>query len=145
MTPRQIKFLSELFRCSSIGEAITNTGISESTAYRWMREDTEFKKELQNRKTKALDEVSTQMQIGFSEAVQELLDIIRNNKVSAQVKINAIDCLFRNARPIIEEVDILNRLQKVEARVQKEGDPDDPDDQEKTSIVGTTGEERTCA
>lgn len=144
MTPKQIKFLSELFRCSSISEAIKETGIAETTAYRWMREDTEFKKELQNRKTQALDEVSTQMQIGFSEAVQELLDIIRNNKVSAQVKINAIDCLFRNARPIIEEVDILNRLQEVEARLQKEGDPDDPDDQEQTSGIGT-GKERTCA
>lgn len=141
---KQIKFLSELFRCSSITEAIKETGIAETTAYRWMREDTEFKKELQNRKTQALDEVSTQMQIGFSEAVQELLDIIRNNKVSAQVKINAIDCLFRNARPIIEEVDILNRLQEVEARLQKEGDPDDPDDQEKTSGI-RTGKERTCA
>ena len=144
MTIKQIKFLSELFTSSSIDEAIRNTKISSATAYKWMREDTEFKKELQNRKTQALDEVSTQMQIGFSEAVQELLDIIRNNKVSAQVKINAIDSLFRNARPIIEEVDILNRLQKVEARRQKEGDPDDPDDQEKTSSIGT-GKERTCA
>lgn len=121
MTTKQVKFLSELFKCSSVAEAIKNSGISESTAYRWMREDRKFKKELQNRKTQALDEVSTQMQIGFSEAVQELLDIIRNDGVSAQVKINAIDCLFRNARPIIEEVDILNRLQEVEKKIQEEG------------------------
>lgn len=47
--------------------------------------------------------------------------IIRNDVVSAQVKINAIDCLFRNARPIIEEVDILNRLQEVERKIQEEG------------------------
>lgn len=121
MTTKQIKFLSELFKCSSVAEAIKSAGISESTAYRWMREDEDFKKELQNKKTQALDEVSTQMQIGFSEAVQELLDIIRNDVVSAQVKINAIDCLFRNARPIIEEVDILNRLQEVERKIQEEG------------------------
>lgn len=120
MTTKQIRFLGELFRCSSIAEAIKKAEVSESTAYRWMREDDEFKKELQKRKTNALDEVSTQMQIGFSEAVQELLRIIRNDKVSAQVKINAIDCLFRNARPLIEEVDILNRLQEVEKRIQEE-------------------------
>jgi hypothetical protein len=40
------------------------------------------------------------------------------------VKINAIDCLFRNARPIIEEVDILNRLQAVEESL-KEGETDE--------------------
>lgn len=128
MTTRQIRFLSELFRCSSIGEAIKNSGISESTAYRWMREDDGFRKELQDRKTKVLEEVSTQMQIGFSEAVQELLTIIRNDRVSAQVKINAIDCLFRNAKPIMEEVDILNRLQDVETKIQEEGEGDDSGD-----------------
>ena len=125
MTPRQIKFMSELFTSSSISEAIRNTKISSRTAYRWMREDDEFRRELQNRKTKALEEVSTQMQVGFSDAVEELLQIIRNNRVSAQVKINAIDCLFRNAKPIMEEVDILNRLQAVEAKIQEEGEEDD--------------------
>lgn len=125
MTPRQIKFMSELFTSSSISEAIKNTGISSATAYKWMREDDEFRRELQNRKTKALEEVSTQMQVGFSDAVEELLQIIRNNRVSAQVKINAIDCLFRNAKPIMEEVDILNRLQAVEAKIQEEGEEDD--------------------
>ena len=125
MTPRQIKFMSELFTSSSISEAISNTGISSATAYKWMRKDDEFRRELQNRKMKALEEVSTQMQVGFSEAVQELMKIIRSNKVSAQVKINAIDCLFRNAKPIMEEVDILNRLQEVEAKIQEEGEADD--------------------
>ena len=125
MTPKQIKFMSELFTSSSISEAIKNTGISSATAYKWMREDDEFRRELQNRKTKALEEVSTQMQVGFSDAVEELLQIIRNNRVSAQVKINAIDCLFRNAKPIMEEVDILNRLQAVEAKIQEEGEEDD--------------------
>ena len=128
MTPKQIRFMSELFTSSSITEAISNTGISSATASKWMRENDEFRRELQNRKTKALEEVSTQMQIGFSEAVQELLGIIRNNKVSAQVKINAIDCLFRNAKPIMEEVDILNRLQELEAKVQEEGEADDTQD-----------------
>ena len=122
MTSRQIKFLSELFTSSSITEAINNTGISSATAYKWMRENDEFRRELQNRKTKALEEISTQMQIGFSEAVEELMTIIRSSRVSAQVKINAIDCLFRNAKPIMEEVDILNRLQEVEAKIQEEGE-----------------------
>ena len=56
------------------------------------------------------------------------MGIIRNNKVSAQVTINAIDCLFRNAKPIMEEVDILNRLQELEAKVQEEGEADDTQD-----------------
>ena len=144
MTPRQIKFLSELFRCSNVSEAIGSTGISSATAYKWMRDDKDFKNEYQKRKTQALEEVSMQMQSGFSAAVSKLLEIIGNDRVSAQVKVNAIDCLFRNAKPIIETVDILNRLQEVEDRIQKEGDPVDPDDQEKTSGIGT-GNKTACA
>lgn len=124
MTKKQIVFLAELLQCGTIKEAYQKADVSEATAYRWMREDKEFREELQKRKTEMLNDVSTTMQVGFSDAVNELLKIIRKPKVSDQVKINAIDCLFRNARPIIEEVDILNRLQAVEDSL-KEGDEDD--------------------
>ena len=124
MTKKQIVFLAELLQCGTIKEAYQNAGISEATAYRWMREDKEFKEELQKRKTEMLNDVSITMQVGFSDAVNELMEIIRKPDVSDQVKINAIDCLFRNARPIIEEVDILNRLQAVEESL-KEGDSND--------------------
>lgn len=114
MTTRQIKFMKELLQCGTITEAIKNTGISSSTAYKWMNEDGEFKEQLQKRKTEMLNDVVITMQVGFNDAVNELLGIIRKPDISDQVKINAIDCLFRNARPLIEEVDILNRLQKIE-------------------------------
>lgn len=121
MKSKQIKFLSELLQTGTVSEAIKNTGVSSSTAYKWMKEP-EFKNELQKRKTEMLEEVSTTMQIGFSEAVTELMKIIKNPKTAPQVKINAIDTLFRNARPIIEEVDILNRLQALEEINHAEGD-----------------------
>lgn len=114
MTPKQIKFLSALIQCQTIKEAYEKVGISHTTAYRWMNENEEFKTALRKRKTDLLNDVSISMQMGFSDAVNELLQIIRNKDASDQVKINAIDCLFRNARPIIEEVEILSRLQKIE-------------------------------
>lgn len=123
MTTKQIKFLSALLQNGKMTEAIKACGISKTTAYKWL-EIPEFKEELQKRKTEMLNKVSIKMQIGFSDAVENLLKIIRSSDSSDQVKINAIDCLFRNARPIIEEVDILNRLQKVEEAI-KEGENDE--------------------
>lgn len=113
MKAKQIKFLSALLQSGKITEACKLCGISNSTAYRWL-EDPEFKTEMQKKKTEMLGEISTKMQVGFSDAVENLLQIIRDPKVADQVKINAIDCLFRNARPLVEEVDILNRLQTLE-------------------------------
>lgn len=124
MSPKQIVFLGELLRCGTIKEAYQNAGVSETTAYRWVRQDKEFNGELQKRKAEMLNEISVKMQVGFSDAVNELLEIIRKPDVSDQVKINAIDCLFRNARPITEQVDILNRLQAIEESL-KEGETDD--------------------
>lgn len=124
MTSKQIRFMTELFCCTTINEACKKAGISNATAYRWIHDDAEFRKNLQIQKTKALEDVSTKMQVGFSDAVEELMRIIRNPEVSEQVKINAIDCLFRNARPIMEEVDILNRLQAVEEAMWEEGETD---------------------
>ena len=124
MTKKQIVFLAELLQCGTVKEAYQKAGVSEATAYRWMRQDKKFREELQKRKAEMLNDVSTTMQVGFSDAVNELLEIIRKPNVSDQVKINAIDCLFRNARPIIEEVDILNRLQAVEESL-KAGDESD--------------------
>lgn len=123
MTTKQIKFMAELLKNGTISAAIRETGISSSTAYKWMK-DPAFRSELQSKRTEMLREVSMTMQAGFSKAVQELVEIIKNDCVSAQTKVNAIDCLFRNARPIIEEVDILNRLNELEAAMTT-GDEDE--------------------
>lgn len=120
MNTKQVKFLSELLQCSTITEACKRTGISQATAYRWMHNNNEFKNALKQRKTELLEDVSTNMQLVFSDAVNELLQIIKNKDASEQVKINAIDCLFRNARPIIEQVDILNRLQTIEGAIEND-------------------------
>lgn len=113
MTAKQIRFISELLQHGTVQAAIVATGISSSTAYKWMK-DAEFRGELDKRKSDLLDSVSIAMQSGFTAAVKELNQVIQNPATSPQVKVNAIDCLFRNARPIIEEVDILKRLTAIE-------------------------------
>lgn len=113
MTAKQIRFISELLQHGTVQAAIVATGISSSTAYKWMK-DAEFRGELDKRKSDLLDSVSIAMQSGFTAAVKELNQVIQNPATPPQVKVNAIDCLFRNARPIIEEVDILKRLTAIE-------------------------------
>lgn len=113
MTAKQIKFISELLQHGTVQAAIDATGISSSTAYKWLK-NAEFRSELDKRKADLLDSVSIAMQSGFTAAVKELNQVIQNPATPPQVKVNAIDCLFRNARPIIEEVDILKRLTAIE-------------------------------
>ena len=113
MTAKQIKFISELLQHGTVQAAIDATGISSSTAYKWLK-NAEFRSELDKRKADLLDSVSIAMESGFTAAVKELNQVIQNPATPPQVKVNAIDCIFRNARPIIEEVDILKRLTAIE-------------------------------
>lgn len=113
MNIKQTKFLSAYLQCGNITQASKEAGFSESTGRRLVH-DPEFTEELKKQKTAMMNDVSVAMQAGFMDAVDRLNKIIKSRKSSAQVKINAIDCLFRNARALTEDVDILKRLEEVE-------------------------------
>lgn len=113
MTSKQTKFLCELLTSGNKTEAMNKAGISRATAYKYMKEP-EFIEELQKRKTEMLNDVCLKMQINIQIATDELVNIIKKSDVSDQVKINAIDCLFRNTKSITDQVDILGRIQKLE-------------------------------
>jgi|GEM_PF-3643327 len=119
---KQIKFLQALMDSTTVAEAMEKAGVKRSTGYFWLREDNEFRSELDKQKTQAMEIIGIQMQNCFGEAIQKLMEIIRDECVSAQVKVNAIDCLLRHGKSIIEDADILRRLEAIEA---KQGDEND--------------------
>lgn len=122
MKPKQITLMKKIFSCNSLKEACEQSGVPYGTARGWMKNDEEFKQELNKQKSNLLEEVTINMEMGFTKAVEELMKII-NGHVSPQVKVNAIDCLFRNAKPLIEQIDIIHRLEQIEESIK--GDEDE--------------------
>lgn len=121
MSPKKELLLAEMLKGKSKTECAKTVGISRNTVYKYL-EDEEFMTELQKRKNEMLSEVCMQMESAYSDATKELIKIINSN-YSPQVKINAINSLFLNSKPLIDQVDILTRLQELEQH-KKEGDED---------------------
>lgn len=89
------------------------TGISEATIYRYLRND-EFKKEYDEKRRAMLADNCHRLQANMEKAVNELVAVIDDKSNSTQVRLNAIDMLLRHTYRLTEQVDILDRLEKLE-------------------------------
>ena len=127
MNAKQLKFLEALLSQPTISKAVETAQISRAQGYRWLKDET-FKGEFESRKMEVLQSCVGQMQQGFEDAVSELLQIIRNSRTAPQIKINAIDCLFRNWKPLAEQCDVMAKLSELEERMK--GIEDANDEQE---------------
>lgn len=120
MNTNKTRFIAALMKKGTIEGALREAGLSHSTGVRYMH-DPEVLEEIKKRKAEMLNEVSLAMTTGFCDAVNELKKIISKPTTAPQVKVNAVDVLFRNARPIIEDVDILQRLNALEDSMKEDG------------------------
>lgn len=118
MTGKQLNFLVCLLQNSSVAKAIKESGIPKSTGYKWMK-DEEFKKELTTRKKEILSSVAGYLQNSLSDCSERLMEIVNSDKTSAQVKINAISLVFQNARAFTEQLDIVERMERIEKALEE--------------------------
>ena len=65
------------------------------------------------------------MQNNLQRASQVLMDIINDEKTPQSVRVQAVNSLFSNCQKLVENTDILERIEELEARA---------DDQEQRSI-----------
>lgn len=105
--------LNGLLINTTIRETANATGISEATIYRYLK-DEDFKKEYENKRRAMLTDNCHRMQASMERAVNELVAVIDDKSNSAQVRLNAIDMLLRHTYRMTEQIDILDRLEKLE-------------------------------
>ena len=92
------------------------TGLTRRTVSKY-RHSEEFQKVLTERRTELLQDTVRKMQAGLDEAVETLQGIINNPDCSPQTRVNAIATLFSHCRAWTEAVDIMERLQRLEERM----------------------------
>lgn len=89
------------------------TGICEDTIYKYLR-DPEFVKEYDEKRRELLKDSCYTLQTKMSSATDELIRIIEDPETKPQIKLNAIDMLYRHAYKQTEQLDILARLDALE-------------------------------
>lgn len=94
LTPKQYKFLSLLLAPMTITEAAEQSGISESTAYRWMNDST-FRQALDASKSDLFNQGMDALKGKFVKAVQTLDRNMDADQAADQI---------RSAKTVIEQV-----------------------------------------
>lgn len=88
-------------------------GVTPQTAAKY-RDDPVLQEMLSDRRMEFIKSATGRMQMFMDEGVQILQNIIRDEGVSAQTKVNGIQILFNQCKVWTEQTDILERLRALE-------------------------------
>ena len=107
------KIINAFLEHDKISDIMSATGLSRGTINKY-RDDEDFQRVLFERKEQFVSAAVARMQSSLFEAAEVLQDIINNENVSAQVRVNAISVLFQQCKNWTTELDILKRIEALE-------------------------------
>ena len=113
-------FLLAMLENPTITKATESAGISRTTAYKFLK-DEDFKQELEHRRNEAVSDAVNYLQSNLTRCAEVLVEIVNNKKVPPQVRVNAVNSVFTNAKAMSESVDFLLRVVSLEKRTKVNG------------------------
>ena len=111
---KQAKAVISLLNSRTISEAASQTGVNESTMWRWMREEA-FQEALQEAKHRLLAQAVIQLQQATGEAVETLRTIITDKDAPASSRVSAAKVVLETAVKVGKIEEIETRLNALEA------------------------------
>ena len=118
---KQESLIIALLSSPDLQTAAAKTGIGETTAWRWLREDEEFQAKYKAAKKQALSVAIAQLQQAASEAVQTLRDVAADTSSPASSRVSAAKSILELAMKASEIEDIEQRLAELEALIKEKG------------------------
>ena len=112
------KLLEGMLLYPTMTKAIEHANISTSTAYKYLRDKT-FQNELRTRKNEIMQGVTNYLQQSLCVGAEELVSIVKDKNINAQVKIYAINTLFSIIKNLIEMNDIINKIEQIENKLKE--------------------------
>ena len=121
MTSRKEKAIQALLTSRTRQEAAQKAGIATSTLRGYFKSP-EFVSAYRQAASDALQDAARKAQAATGEAVVTLETIMRNEDETAQVRISAADKILSHVAKLTETVDILDRLDALEAQADADND-----------------------
>ena len=87
--------LSALLSCGSIAEAEKLSGVSRTTIYNRLADET-FKAEYDRRRSMVLNEACNSLQATLTKAVDTIREIIEDKRNAPQIRLNACGLILQN-------------------------------------------------
>lgn len=115
LKPKDEHILSALLSCGSIAEAEKLSGVSRTTIYNRLADET-FKAEYDRRRSVVLNEACNALQATLTRAVDTVREIIEDKRNAPQVRLNACGLILQNCLKYVEQIDILSRIEELEEK-----------------------------
>jgi len=111
--------LNALLTHPTVREASVAAGISESAIYTWLKKD-DFKAELNERRSELVIDTKNYLQSRLMETADVIFKIMNDKAAAPQTRLNAANAAFANALKLIEQADILTRLDALETALKED-------------------------
>ena len=115
LDPKQAVAITCLLEQPTIRQAATAAGVSESTLYRWIREDTTFNTAYKQAQRSLWDHAMGQIQSSTAEAAKTLRDIMTDENAPETARVTASRTVLEFARQNISLQDLEERISAIEA------------------------------
>lgn len=106
-----------LLNGAGVTDAATLAGVNRVSLWRWVKDDPAFNEALRAGADAALATAARRLKTGADAAVDTLLDVLENGAApGAMARIRAADLVLTHCYRMSELLDILSRLDALEAR-----------------------------
>lgn len=112
--------LVALLNCADIQTAAKQAGISETTAYRWLKQD-DFQELYRQAKREAVAQAVSRLQQKSSAAVEVLTEVAEDKEAPASSRVSAAKTIIEMALKAVELEDIVKRIEQLEEMAEKKG------------------------
>lgn len=115
------EIVSALIECGTIKAAADMLGVQIKTLYSRMKQE-KFKELYRSAKSDLLKAATAKMQSNLADACDVIAEIMKDADTSQQIRLNAADCIIRNTLKLLEQADILERVEELEAILKERGE-----------------------
>lgn len=123
LNDKQINFIDAYISEQDINKVCKKLDITRPTYYKYLNDDA-VKQEIYKIRLETLENTTRYLQDNLRLCSQKLIDIINADDTAPQIKINAINSVFSNCNKLTEQVDIINKVNQLEQRLQEQEDKD---------------------
>ena len=112
LSGRQKRAIAALVNSSDIRTAAAQAKVGYQTLRGWLSNNSEFQRAYNEQLQELITDAAAQLKKNMGAA-----DVMNDENVSPQSRLNAADAVLRNSLKFIETQDILQRLAQVEERI----------------------------
>ncbi|RKM60497.1 hypothetical protein D6855_07210 [Butyrivibrio sp. CB08] len=115
------EIVAALIECGTIKAAADCLGVQIKTLYSRMKKEN-FKELYRSAKSDLLKAATAKMQSNLVDACDVIAEIMKDADTAQQIRLNAADCIIRSTLKMLEQADILERVEELENLIKERGD-----------------------